>query len=40
MSLEKNGDSACTVDRMGIHAVGRATRFEVLEPVRQGARVG
>jgi hypothetical protein len=39
MSLEKNGDSGCTVDCMGIHAVDRATRFEVLEPVRLGARV-
>jgi len=36
----KNGDSGCTLDRMGIHAVDRAARFEVLEPVRQGARVG
>jgi hypothetical protein len=39
MSLEKNGDSGCTVDCTGIQAVGRATRFEVLEPVRLGARV-
>ena len=39
MSLEKNGDSGCTVDRIGIHAVDRATRFEVLELVRLGARV-
>src|SRR6266481_7790588 len=35
----KNGDSGCTVDCTGILAVDRATRFEVLEPVRQGARV-
>jgi len=28
----------CTVDCMGIHAVDRAARLEVLEPVRLGAR--
>ena len=28
----------CTADCVGIHAVKRATRFEALEPIRQGVR--
>jgi len=29
----------CTADCVGIHAVKKATRFEALEPLRQGVRV-
>jgi hypothetical protein len=38
MSMEKNDDSWCTAECMGIHAVNRATRFVALEPIRLGVR--
>jgi len=31
-------DDHCTAECVGIHAVKRATRFEPLEPLRQGVR--
>jgi len=36
--MDKNGDSWCTAECMGIHAANRATRFEALEPIRLGVR--
>ena len=36
--MDKNGDSWCTAEYMGIHAANRATRFEALEPIRLGVR--
>lgn len=32
------GVDHCTLERIGIHAAKRATRFEALEPIRQGVR--
>ncbi len=36
--MEKNGDSWCTAECMGIHTVNRPTRFEALESIRLGVR--
>ena len=38
MSAEQQGDTVYAAERVRIHAVKRATRFDVLEPIRQGAR--
>ena len=38
MSMDKNGDSWCSAECMGIHAVNRAMRFKALEPIRLGVR--
>jgi len=33
MRMQRNGDSACTAECVGIHAFNQATRFEALEPI-------